>query len=160
MEHRTVKKKYQDWSEDRLAAEERHDVQKHIDGCDECRAYYDKMFLLVEKTDPAFLPHLTPDPYLATRIRALAGGRRPVADRRRALGWLRLSAAGAALVAAAMAGVFLGRGIGAAENAAGTAEAADIAEAYYEAFSPSDFSGVWETVINNTDSNGSNEANR
>jgi predicted anti-sigma-YlaC factor YlaD len=153
MKHRAVREKYPAWSEGRLAAGESLGVRDHLDGCDECRAYYEKMSLLLESTDPALLPRLAPDPFLPARIRALAAERRTEPVRRRALGWLRFSAAGLMILFAAMAGVYLGLGISTSGRAADTAEGTDIAGAYYEVFAPSDFSGVWESVLG--DANGS-----
>jgi predicted anti-sigma-YlaC factor YlaD len=160
MEHRTVRRKFQDWSDKRLTTGERHGVEGHLDGCDECRTYYEKMSLVFEKTDPARLPRLAPDPFLPSRIRALVEGRREDRVHRRTLAWLRLSAVSIMLILAATAGVYLGRGL---STTGGTTAETDIAQAYYEAFSPSDFSGVWETLMTNADtndSNGSNEGNR
>jgi predicted anti-sigma-YlaC factor YlaD len=157
MKHRTVKENYVHWSGHRLKAEERRHIQEHLDGCDECRIHYEKMAVLLDDTDPVLLPRLTPDPFLPARIRALAGSRAPVPVRRRALGWLRASLAGVLLMVAASAGVLLGHGLSNGSTSA-TAEGVDLAQEYYEAFSPSDFSGVWENVLNDTGRNG--ESNR
>lgn len=160
MEHRTVRDKYQAWCEGRLAAGELRGVRDHLDACVECRLYYERMTLLLEKTDPALLPRLAPDPFLPARIRALAEERKRGPVRGRALAWLRLSLAGVMLFFAATAGVYLGQELSTASRSADTAQGTDIAEAYYEAFAPSDFSGVWESVLDETDSNGGSEANR
>ncbi len=157
MEHRIVKENYQAWSDGRLGAGERRSVEEHLGACDECRTYYAKMSILIEKTDPALVPRLAPDPFLPSRVRAVVDGRRNQTIQRRARGWLRVSAAGVVFVVAVTAGVYLGRGLTTGRD---NAEEARIAEAYYEAFSPSDFSGVWESVLNNADRNGADEGNR
>ena len=156
MKHKPVIRRYQGWIEGSLGTEERRDIERHIGECNDCRWYYEKMSRLLEKTDPALLPHLVPDPFLPTRIRAMTENRRarPV-DRRAA--WVRRSLAGAAFVLAVTAGVFLGRGLSANARLAGET---DLAGAYYEAFSPADIAGGWVDVMNQTSSNGQKKGDR
>lgn len=154
MKHRTVKDKYAEWSAGRLDAEERREIREHLDGCDECRVYYEKMSLIMERTDPALLPRLAPDPLLPARVRALARTRGAEPVRPPALGWFRASLAGVVLMAAVSAGVLLGISL---SDGSITGEGIDIAQEYYEAFSPSDFSGTWEDVL--TETNGAGSAN-
>jgi predicted anti-sigma-YlaC factor YlaD len=160
MGHRTVKEQYNAWCEGRLTAGDRRGVRDHLDGCVECRLYYKRMSILMEKPDPALLPRLSPDPLLPARIRGLVADRKASPDRGHAVAWLRLSLAGVTLVFAAAAGVYLGQGLSAAARGAESAEGTDIAEAYYEAFAPSDFSGVWESVLSEAERNGVSEAKR
>jgi anti-sigma factor RsiW len=151
MDHKTARNNCLEWIEGRLDAEERRLVQQHLDECGECAKHFEKAALLVERPQTSLLPRLTPDPFLASRIRSLAEERRAPRARRGALGWVRLSAALAMLVLAAAAGVYLGQGLYA--NAR-SAQDVELAEAYYEAFSPSDFAGVWETLLSELDVNG------
>jgi predicted anti-sigma-YlaC factor YlaD len=145
MEHKIAKDKCLDWIAGSLSTEERRIVQQHLDECGECRTYFERVSLLVESPHTTLLPHLTPDPFLPSRIRALAEERRAAArDRRSAVGWVRVSAAGAMLILAAAAGIYLGNGFYANTR---SAEDVELADAYYEAFSPSDFSGVWEDLL-------------
>ena len=155
MRHKRIIRRYQGWVEGSLGTEERREIERHIGGCDDCRSYYEKMSCLLEKTNPALLPLLTPDPFLTARVRAMIESRRarPV-DRRAA--WVRRSLAGAALVVAVTAGVYLGRGLSAST---GLAEETDLAGAYYEAFSPTDIAGGWADVMSQTGSNGQQEGN-
>jgi predicted anti-sigma-YlaC factor YlaD len=160
MDHRAVREKYHAWCEGRLTAGERRGVRDHLDGCAECRLYYERMSLLLEKTDPALLPRLSADPFLPSRIRALAADRRARPVRARALGWLRFALGGVMLVFAAAGGVYLGQGLSTASRGTDTARGTDIAEAYYEAFAPSDFSRVWESVLSDESRNGGSEASQ
>jgi len=156
MKHKPVIRRYQGWIEGSLGTEERRDIERHIGECNDCRWYYEKMSRLLEKTDPALLPHLVPDPFLPTRIRAMTENRRarPV-DRRAA--WARRSLACVALLLAVTAGVYLGRGLSANARLAGET---DLAGAYYEAFSPTDIAGGWVDVMNQTSSNGQEKGDR
>jgi anti-sigma factor RsiW len=170
MKHERIIRRYRGWIDGSLGTEERRETEQHIGECDECRAYFEKMTRLLEETDPALLPLLSPDPFLPARIRAMAesGKTRPetLATARRAgfdwigrrrIAWARLSLAGAALLLAVTAGVFLGRGLSA--NARYDQEN-DLAEAYYEAFAPTDIAGGWADVMNQTNSNGTEEGSR
>lgn len=166
MKHERIIRRYQDWIDGGLGTEERREIERHTAECEECRAYYEKMTLMLAKTDPALLPRLTPDPYLPARIRAnsASGKTRPV-SRRAGLGWFghrraawaRLSLAGAALFAAVIGGVLLGRGI---STNASYAQETELASAYYEAFAPTDVAGGWADVVNQTNSNGTEEGSR
>jgi predicted anti-sigma-YlaC factor YlaD len=152
MKHARIKRSYLDWIEGNLGEEERRKIERHIRECDLCRSYYEKMSRILEKTDPALLPHLAPEPFSATRIRAIAAPRRERRSGTRAA-WARRSLAAMALLVAVTAGVYLGRGL---SSNGGLAEETELAEAYYEAFSPTDIAGGWAGVMTQTESNGQN----
>lgn len=158
MKYRHAINDFQDWNEGRVGEGRRREIQLHLDECDQCRRYFDKMTTLLEGTDPAALPRIQPDPFLPARIRAAAGEvpdsttsrprpartatpDRPVLGR---LGWSVLSAA---TVAAAAIGVLFGSGWSDTVEARQQAEDAAIVEAYYDAFSPPDIGGDWEYVL-------------
>ena len=170
MKHERIIRRYQGWIEGGLGTEERRETEQHIGECDECRVYFEKMTRLLEETDPALLPLLTPDPFLPVRIRAMAergktrpetltAARRAGFDRigRRRAAWARLSLAGAALFFAVIAGVFLGRGLSANNS---YAQESELASAYYEAFAPTDIAGGWADVVNQTHATGTEEGSR
>lgn len=152
MKHEDVKNLFQDWTEGRVDDKTRPEVQEHLDTCDECRTYFEKMAFLLEKPDPALLPRLEPDAFLPAKVRALSERRRtPAAGKRFALA--RLSFVSAAFVIAVAAGVFLGTGL---SKASYSSEETEIVEAYYEAFSQSGFADDWENVMeeDQTEDNG------
>jgi predicted anti-sigma-YlaC factor YlaD len=151
MEHKTARNKCLAWIEGGLGAEERRVVQRHLDECGECRSYFERISLLVERPDTVLLPRLAPDPFFPSRVRAAVEERRSAHGRRSAAGWVRISLASVVLILAAAAGIYLGNGFYA--NAR-SAEGTELAEAYYEAFSPSDFTGVWEDLFVEVDANG------
>ena len=157
MEHKTAREKYQAWIEDGLGAEERRSVEQHLDECGECRTYFEKISLLVERPHPTLLPRLAADPFLPSRIRALAEERGAARGRRSAVGWVRVSVGSVMLILAAAAGVYLGKGL---YTNTRSAEETELAQAYYEAFSPSDFAGVWEDLFVEVDANGQQEGTR
>jgi len=151
MEHKDAQDKCLRWIEGALRAEERLAVQQHLDECGECRKHFDRVSLLVERPDATLLRRLTPDPFLPSRVRAAAEERRSAGAGRSAVGWVRISLASAALILAAAAGVYLGNGFYATTR---SGQEAELAEAYYEAFSPSDFALVWEDLLAEVDTNG------
>ncbi len=157
MEHKTAKDKCLAWIEGGLSVEERRIVQQHLDECGECRTYFKKVSLLVERPHPTLRPQLTPDPFLPSRVRALAEERSAGRSRRSAMGWVRVSVASAMLVLAAAAGIYLGNGF---YTNTRSGEETELAEAYYEAFSPSDFAGVWEDLFVEADANGQQKGAR
>ncbi|MBP2680887.1 MAG: hypothetical protein H6Q78_750 [Candidatus Krumholzibacteriota bacterium] len=166
MKHERIIRRYQGWIDGSLGTEERREIERHTAECDECRAYFEKMTRLLEETDPALLPLLSPDPFLPARIRAMAenGKKRPVSRRagldgfgHRQAAWARVSLAGAALFLAVIGGVLLGRGISASSS---YAQESELASAYYEAFAPTDIAGGWADVVNQTNSNGTEEGSR
>ena len=116
-----VKKQFQAWSEGRLDKTRRLRIQQHLDDCQSCRAYFDKMAILLEKPDAALLPRIEPDPFLPTRIRALAeeASRAPVARKRR---WLQWSFNGAMIAVAALIGIYVGKGVAIGNGTSGDEE--------------------------------------
>ncbi|UCH83722.1 MAG: zf-HC2 domain-containing protein, partial [Candidatus Latescibacterota bacterium] len=160
---------YQAWDEKRLNPEERRIVQQHLADCRSCRDYYDKMSALLNASDPSLLPSLEADPFLPTRIRALAEDSAAAAARTTATGaeqtaaigggpndgvaratypkvipWLRVSLAGALTAIAVAAGIFLGKGLAATPGA--NSDSA-IVTAYYDAVAQTGFVGDWGDVI-------------
>lgn len=145
MDHEWIIASYLAWDEDRLDPAERRKIQRHLEECTNCRAYFEKMSLLLDTLDPSLLPALEPEPYLPTRIRALAD-RKGTTGLRRAVAWARVSLATFAVVVAAFSGVYLGASLTTAQSSVDDSE---IIGAYYEAFSPSEFMDGWEDLFEN-----------
>jgi predicted anti-sigma-YlaC factor YlaD len=145
MDHEWIIASYLAWDEDRLDPVGRRRVQLHLEECTNCRAYFEKMSLLLDTLDPSLLPTLEPEPYLPTQIRALAE-RRGATRLRRAVAWARVSLATLSVVVAAFSGVYLGASLTAVQSSVDDSE---IIGAYYEAFSPSEFMDGWEDLIEN-----------
>jgi len=147
MKHRHVIKRFLDWSENRAGEQARLEIQRHLDGCDDCRRYFEKMTKLMEGVGPAALPHLEPDPFLPARIRARAeakdNGR--VTLPRPVIGRLAASLLGVSVVAAAVAGTLIGSGL--SSRAIAGEETQAILNGYYEAFSQDQFAQEWETLL-------------
>ena len=163
---------YQAWEEERLDTEERRVIQRHLQDCESCGDYYEKMSALLDTTNPSLLPHLEADPFLPTRVRAIVdagvpvtgtgvpaasrdaltgehvpagrAAKAPAASYGRAAAWLRVSVAGAMTVTAIVTGVYLGRGLAKTQSTNGDAE---IVTAYYEAVAQTEFAGDWGDVI-------------
>jgi anti-sigma factor RsiW len=156
MRTRHVISDFQAWIEDQIDDAGRREIQLHLDHCDDCRSYFDRLKRLMEGLDPASLPHLEPDPFLPARIRAIASGDPTAATEdkggsdipvRPALGRLGKSALVAAVSVAAVIGVVFGSGLSSRVTASAQTQDAAIATAYLEAFSPSDVSSDWEYVV-------------
>jgi predicted anti-sigma-YlaC factor YlaD len=166
MAHRNIISQYLAWTEGSLSAGERRKIEQHLHECNECRSYYEKLSRLLERPAPAPVPGLRADPYLPARIRASAASARARAstasarardDARRGLGWTRVAFSGAAFLLALVAGVYLGKGI---STDFGENDEAYVAQAYYEAFSPSDFSKGWASIVSEPASNGEEGSDR
>jgi anti-sigma factor RsiW len=151
MKHRRIIDRFVDWSEGRIAEAERLEIQLHLDQCHDCRRYFEKMTVLMEGVGDDALPHLDPDPFLSVRIRAneTAGraGRRPV------FGRLAASIMGAAVVAAAAAGILIGAGLSSRVSAREETQA--IVDGYYNAFAQDEIPQQWEDVLTAEDKDGS-----
>lgn len=121
-------------------------IQRHLDECARCRRYYQKMSMLLEKSDPALLPRLEPDPFLPAKIRARAAEGRAARVPVKAAGWIPLSAAAAMFFVAAATGVYLGRGL---STAARPAAESELVDSYSEAFSQESLADRWEVAVQN-----------
>ena len=151
MNNNHVIESYQAWDDKRVTPEERRTIQQHLEECAECRRYYENMSLLLEEPDPSLLPRLEPDTFLPTRIRAEVEGKKTRHARRRAVGWARLSAAGAMVVVAATFGVYLGKGLSTDSQ---SADDMAMIDAYYEAFSPTSIVDDWASLLENGEGDG------
>ena len=144
MKHENVIELYLEWTEGRVDETTRLAVQEHLEHCHDCRKYYEKMSLLLEKPDASLLPRLEPDPYLLTRIRALAEKEYAPTASGRARRWIRYSFASIMLLIAATTGIFLGSGLSTTSTAS---EEKELIDSYYEAFSQSGFEEEWDSII-------------
>jgi predicted anti-sigma-YlaC factor YlaD len=143
-----VTRQFQAWLEGTLESGDRLRIARHLESCEDCSTYFAAMSRLLEKPTAADLPRLEADPFLPTRIRAMAGKTRagsglPVV-RRRALGWVGLSLMSAMCVLAVAIGVHIGKDLSAAASRNGDTE---IISAYYDAFSPSELADDWAQLI-------------
>jgi anti-sigma factor RsiW len=149
MKHRHVIKNYLDWADNRAGETERREIERHLDDCDDCRRYFEKMSRLMEGVGSDALPHLEPDPFLPARIRANAeaasGGRSAPGSKRPAFGRLAVSVLSAGVVVAAAVGIVIGNGLSSRVSASEETQA--IINGYYEAFSQDEFAQEWETVL-------------
>jgi predicted anti-sigma-YlaC factor YlaD len=147
MKHDQAQKLFQQWSDGGgPPAGPRPRIQAHLDECRECRNYYEKMSLLLEKPDRSSLPRLEPDPFLPARIKTIAhagaGARRPAAGRRFSV--LRASFAAMIFAIAIAGGVFLGNGL---STLSSTDEEIDLTQAYYTTFSQTGFADDLQVII-------------
>lgn len=157
MRHRSVIGEYLAWTANELGSMERRRVEQHLERCEKCREYYRKMTLLLERPGAELLPRLTPDPLPTGGVRRAAAPRVIKPASWPVIGWARVSIAGATLALALAAGIYLGNGLSKVDQ---IVQEGELAEAYYEAFSPSDFAGSWESLVGSAEQNGEEETNR
>jgi len=147
MKHRHVINRFLDWTENRVGEKARLEIQRHLDGCDDCRRYFEKMSKLMEGLGSDAIQRLQPDPFLPALIRARAqakhAGRLTLA--RPVFGPLAASLLGVAVVGAAVAGILIGGGLSSRAIAGEETEA--IVNSYYEAFSQHEFVQDWEAAL-------------
>jgi predicted anti-sigma-YlaC factor YlaD len=144
MKHEDAKKLFLDFNEGRVDDAARLRIQEHLARCDECRLYYEKMTLFLEKPDPESIPRLEPDIFLPAKIRAAAQARRADKPTRKRLAWGRLSLAGVSLVLAVVTGIILGTGL---TSASYSSDETEIIESYSDVFSSTGFTDGWQDVI-------------
>lgn len=153
MKHRHVIEQFLEWNDNRTGlGAERLEIQRHLDQCDDCRRYFEKMTRLMEGVGSDALPHLEPDPFLPARIRANAEaaaadkrGRSALGNKRPVFGRLAVSVLSAGVIVAAAVGIVIGSGLSSRVSAGEETQA--IINGYYEAFSQDEFAQEWETVL-------------
>lgn len=141
MKHEQVKKAFLDWSEARLPAVRREAVDAHLESCESCRAYYRRTAELLAPADPALLPQLSADPFLATRIKALAAT--PEKPRGGA-GNFRWVWTTAMFLLAMYLGVFLGKGLAEEQRSSSTT---DLLSEFSAVYYPQTLADNWATIF-------------
>lgn len=147
MSAKHVISQFQDWFEQSLQEDELRAIDTHLEHCSKCRDYYSKMASLIETPEEESFPELEPDPYLATRVRAMA---HKEAHGFKALHWLRWTLVGAASSIAILVGVELGNSL---YTATQTDTGTEIVSTYYEALSQQSIADQWQDVIQTNQDN-------
>jgi predicted anti-sigma-YlaC factor YlaD len=148
MEKRHVTKNYLNWAEGKLNAPQREQIENHLQDCPDCREYYEKMSAVFsEKTDLTDLPRLKTDPFLPTRIRAMAENRAKSSfDNLKGWQWagaFRLAISSLMLVAAVTIGIYLGKDLAVTDQYSES----DLVSDYYQAFARQSYAANWEYVL-------------
>jgi predicted anti-sigma-YlaC factor YlaD len=148
MEKRHVTKNYPDWAEGKLNARKQEQIETHLQDCPNCRRYYEKMSaVFAEKADLSALPLLEADPFLPTRIKALADERTKLSydaqEGRQWAGTFRLTISTMIIVAALAIGIFLGKDLATAEQYSES----DLISDYYQAFAQQSYAANWESIL-------------
>jgi len=148
---------FQAWSEGRINKKQRPVIEQHLKECTDCRAYFEKMSMLLDRMGPASLPRLDPDPYLPTRIRAMSEGKKASVGggeripnrtpRPRLFGRAGIAAMGLMIIAAAWVGAYFGGRLSTLSLAASQSETENLVGSFYDEFSRSGFTGDWETIL-------------
>ncbi len=144
-----------DWSENRLSAEKKNQVDQHLKICTDCRTYFEKMSGVLVHIDPLAFQALTPDPFLPTRIKALADARQKENASKNGFVWewvgkLQLMISTVMVAVAITLGIFLGKGLASQKDVNISQNTqTSLASEYYDAFSNDDFSYIWETLQEN-----------
>jgi anti-sigma factor RsiW len=150
---------FQAWSDGRLNKKQRLAIERHLEECADCRAYFEKMSSLFEQMSPDSIPRLKADPFLPARIRAMSVSDRDAARdparasarpvRRRSFGWAALSAMAVLIVMAVWVGTYFGERLSLASLATSQSEAEELVGSFYDEFSRPGFTSSWETILEN-----------
>ena len=143
--HERTRNQFLLWFEQRLAPDKRMKVERHLLDCIACRAWFEASTELLG-TPSVHARTLEPDPFLPTRIRALAerDGQRTHAGFRPAVRW----AAGTVAVAAALLiGVYLGDGITRTQS---TITDQEIVDQYARSVAMAGINDRWQSVAETT----------
>lgn len=148
MEKKHVTKNFIDWADGKLDARQREQVETHLQSCLGCRRYYEKMSAVFsEKADLSALPQLDADPFLPTRIKALADKKdREDSDKWynwQGIGAIRLAFSTLMIVFAVSLGIYLGKGLATSQQNSES----DLISEYYQAFNQQSYSDNWEYIL-------------
>ena len=136
-----VRRYFLEWLEERTSRKE--GIEHHLRECNDCRRYYERMTALLDPGILDKLPALIPDPFMPTRISALAAGENEIRKKEiRAV--LRLSLESFGLALAVLAGIALGRAVSVQPH---QTKSVNIISACRNAISPEDFSTRVESVL-------------
>jgi predicted anti-sigma-YlaC factor YlaD len=136
-----VKKQFLEWLESTTSRKD--EIGHHLQECEDCRSYYEKMKNLLNPDLISGLPVLRPDPFLPTRIQALVAEEKR-ANAREIFAIARLSLQGLGFILALVIGIVLGKTISAQPTDAKTDELVSV---YRNAISQEDFSSQMELIL-------------
>jgi predicted anti-sigma-YlaC factor YlaD len=136
-----VKKQFLEWQESTTSRKD--EIGHHLQECEECRLYYEKMKNLLDPRLISGFPVLRPDPFLPTRIQALVAENKRT-NARELFAIARLSLQGLALIFALVIGIVLGKAISVQPMNNKTNELVSV---YHNAISQEDFSSQMELIL-------------
>ena len=145
MTHKQAISQFQDWFENRQSDEKRSQLEYHLDECPECQAYYDRMMSLLQRPDDDLFPELQPDPFMATRIKAIATDSGNT-GRLHPIRWLKWTLVGAAASFAIIIGVEMGNSL---YSVTQYSSGKEVAVTYYQACNQNGIADQWQDVIKN-----------
>jgi anti-sigma factor RsiW len=141
MTHHDTIDAFVDHASGRLSPAEHAAVDRHLAECGSCRSAY-ALLALALTPQPANL-RFTADPFLPTRIRALAEER---AGRRTSVPVLRWSFASAAFGVAIVIGILLGRDLSNSTTVE-TVEPSDVVSEFASSLTPTDIGDQWSSAV-------------
>jgi predicted anti-sigma-YlaC factor YlaD len=139
--NRHVRKYFLDYIENREVP--REEIQGHLQSCEGCRRYYEKMIRFLDPKAIAGMPQLIPDPFLPARVVALSSNQRK-SGRHAAISQTRIALEGVALLIAVAAGIILGKTVSSGSTRTSTDE---IIRVYNDAIVPTDLATKVESVF-------------
>lgn len=152
MKNKHVKDYFLDWFELKLNNNKVKMIENHLEECNECRVYYDKVQNMLNNPDTTNLPKLQPDLFLPTRIKELAKGQK---EKHKILELLKskiqVSFSTAIIIFGLGVGIFLGKWISNTNMEANTLSETEIISSYSSMFSDEGLGQVWSnfTIENN-----------
>ena len=142
-----VKRSFLDWLDERADANKRGFIERHLQSCDDCRSYYEKMSVMMEPPQFSAPIVLEPDPFLPTRIRALVEERGNALEAHMRPRMIQWSLATLGLTLAIGIGIFFGKGL---SDPSKQQESVNVIDSYFEGFSQHSFADHWEGIFNTT----------
>ena len=149
--HKHIKSKFSDWSDGNLPGTEMNEIEQHLSACTDCKKYFDLMSDLVSPDSKTILKELEPDPFLPTRIKAIAGngvkhsGSKPAISRSR---WMFITLASSLAI---LLGIMLGQGLYNSRQNYNSSNS--IISAYSQLYAHESLSDHFESAISNRQEN-------
>lgn len=144
MKNKHIKDFFLDWYELKLNNRKMEMIERHLDDCNECRLYYDKIQNILNNPDTTKIPNLQPDLFLPTKIKELAKQK----DNKDGFyeffkNRIQISCGVVTIIFALTIGIFLGKWM---SSTNGVTEV-EIVSSYSSMFSNEGIGQVWENIV-------------
>lgn len=152
MKDQHVRKYFLDWLELNLNTNKAEMIERHLQNCTECKEYYDKMQVILNKPEPSDLPKLQPDAFLPTKIKELAKSKE---SKYQFYNFLkpkfRMTFGAVMIICALIIGIFLGKWMSYKESVSEI----EIVLSYSTMFSDDGIGQIWDNIV--AERNGENQ---
>lgn len=140
-----IKSKFLEWSGGSLPEMEMNEIEQHLSVCSDCKKYFDLMNDLISPDAKNNLKELEPDPFLHTRIKAIADDGKKDFSSKPAISFLRLVFITLVSSLAIFLGIMLGQGLYNSKQNFNSSNS--IVSAYNQVYSQEGISDYFESII-------------